>query len=115
MLYFIGMIDCIVILIASVVRCVVSVSIGEGRRMRISEIQRFHTDLKSGAVLRTARSAEAPKRNSQTLASVVHRRELGRRRPGMASAAATTPRWEGSASRFLLRAPLSRRMAICAI
>jgi hypothetical protein len=33
----------------------------------------------------------------------------------MASAAATTPRWEGSASRFLLRAPLSRRMAICAI
>ena len=44
--------------------------------MSISEIQRFHTDLTSGAVLRAASSAEAPKRSSQTLASVVHRRGL---------------------------------------
>lgn len=45
--------------------------------MSISEIQRFHTDLKSGAALRAARSAGAPKRSSQALAGVMRRLEVG--------------------------------------
>jgi hypothetical protein len=57
--------------------CAASISIGESCRRSISEILRFHTDLTSGAALRAARSAGAPKRSSQALAGVMRRLEVG--------------------------------------